>query len=48
VFENRMQRRIFGPKQEEVARGWRRWHNVEIRNFYASPSIIRVIKSRRM
>jgi len=41
-------RRIFGPKREEVAGGWRRPHNEELCNLYASPNFIRVIKSRRM
>jgi hypothetical protein len=48
VFENRVLRRIFGPKREEVAGGWRRLHNEELHNLYASPNIIRVIKSRKM
>jgi hypothetical protein len=49
VFENRVQRRIFRPKREEVAGGLRRLHNEELHNLYASPIIIiRVIKSRRM
>jgi hypothetical protein len=48
VFENRVQRGIFGPKREEVAGGCRRLHNEELHNLYASPNIIRVIKSRRM
>jgi hypothetical protein len=48
VFENRVLRRIFGPKREEVAGGWRRLHNEELHNLYDSPNIIRVIKSRRM
>jgi hypothetical protein len=39
--------RIFGPKREEVAGGWRRLHNVELLNLYASPNIIRATKSRR-
>jgi len=39
-------RRIFGLKREEVAGGWRRLHNEELRNFYASPNIIKVIKLR--
>jgi hypothetical protein len=43
-----MLRRIFGPKREEVAGGWRRLHNEELHNLYASPDIVRVIKSRRM
>jgi hypothetical protein len=41
-------RRIFGPKRDEVTRGWRKLHNEELNDFYSSPSIIRVIKSRRM
>jgi hypothetical protein len=48
VFENRALRRIFGPKREEVAGGWRRLHNEELHNLHTSPDIIRVIKSRRM
>jgi hypothetical protein len=39
-----LRRRIFGPKREEVAAGWRRLHNEELHNLYASPNIIRVIK----
>jgi hypothetical protein len=38
----------FGPKRDEVAGGWRKLHNEELHNFYSSPSIIRMIKSRRM
>jgi hypothetical protein len=48
VFENRVLRRIFGPKREEVTGEWRRLHNVELNDLYSSPNIIRVIKSRRM
>jgi hypothetical protein len=48
VFENRVLRRIFGPKKEEVAGGWRRLHTEELHNLYATQNIIRVIKSRRM
>jgi hypothetical protein len=48
VFEIRMLRRIFGSKREKVVRGSRRLHNEKLHNFYASPNIIRVIKSRRM
>jgi hypothetical protein len=48
VSENRVQRRIFDPKREEVAGGWRRLHNEELDNLYTSPNVIRVIKSRRM
>jgi hypothetical protein len=48
VYENRVLRRIYGPKREEVAGSWRRLHNEELHNLYASPNIIRVIKSRRL
>jgi hypothetical protein len=48
VFENRVLRRIFGPKRDEVTREWRKLHNGELHNFYPSPNIIRKIKSRRM
>jgi hypothetical protein len=48
VFENRVLRRIFRPKMEEVEGCWRRLHNEELHNMYASPNIIRVIKSERM
>jgi hypothetical protein len=48
VFENRVLRRIFGPKRDEVTGGWRKLHNEELHNLYSSPSIIRMIKSRRM
>jgi hypothetical protein len=48
LFENRLLRRIFGPKREEVTGDWRRMHNEEFRNLYASPNINVVIKSRRM
>jgi hypothetical protein len=48
VFENRVLRRIFGPKREEVAGGWRRLHNEELHNLCISVNIITVIKSRRM
>jgi hypothetical protein len=41
-------RRIFGPKRDEVTGGWRQLHNEELHNLYSSPSIIRMIKSRRM
>jgi hypothetical protein len=47
VFENRVLRRIFGPKRDEVTGGWRKLHNEELHNLYFSPSIIRMIKSRR-
>jgi hypothetical protein len=48
VSENRLLRRIFGPKRDEVTGGWRKLHNVELHTLYSSPSIIRMIKSRRM
>jgi hypothetical protein len=48
VFENRVLRRIFGPKRDEVIGGWRKLHNEDLHNLYPSPSIIRMIKSRRM
>jgi hypothetical protein len=48
VFENRVLRRIFGPKRDEVTGGWRKLHTEELHNLYSSPSIITVIKSRRM
>jgi hypothetical protein len=47
VFENRVLRRIFGPKRDEVTGGWRKLHNEELNNFYSSPSIIRMIKIGR-
>jgi hypothetical protein len=48
VFENRVLRRIFGPKREEVTGEWRKLHNEELRDLYSSLGIIRMIKSRRM
>jgi hypothetical protein len=48
VFENRVLRRIFGPKRDEVIGGWRKFHNEELYNLYSSLNIIRMIKSRRM
>jgi hypothetical protein len=48
VFENRVLRRIFGPKRDGVMGGWIKLHNEELHNFYSSPSIIRIIKSGRM
>jgi hypothetical protein len=47
VFENKVLKRIFGPKRDEVTGGWRKLRNEELRDLYSSPSIIRVIKSRR-
>jgi hypothetical protein len=48
VFENRVLRRIFGPKRDEVTGKWRKLHNEELRDLYSSLSIIRIIKSVRM
>jgi hypothetical protein len=48
VFENRVLRRIFGPKRDEVTGGWRKVHNEELHNFNSSQNIIRMIKSRRI
>jgi hypothetical protein len=48
VFENRVLRRIFGPKRDEATAEWRRLHNEELNDLYSSPNIIRVIKSKRM
>jgi len=48
VFENRMLRRVFGPKRDEVTGEWRKLHNEEINDLYSLPNIVRVIKSRRM
>ena len=47
VFENRVLRRIFGPKRDEVAGEWRKLHNEELSDPYSSPNIVQVIKSRR-
>ena len=46
VFENRVLRRIFGPKRDEVTRDYRKLHNEELNDLYSSPNIVRVIKSR--
>jgi hypothetical protein len=48
VFENRVLRRIFGPKRDEVTGEWRKLHNEELHNLYSLPNIIRMIMSRRM
>jgi hypothetical protein len=44
VFENRVLKRIFGPKRDEVIGGWRKLHKEQLRDLYSSPSIIRMIK----
>jgi hypothetical protein len=48
VFENRVLRRIFGPKRDEVTGDWKKLHNEELHGLYSSPSIVGVIKARRM
>jgi len=48
MFENRVLRRIFGPRRVEATGEWRRLHNEELNDWYCSPNIVRVIKSRRM
>jgi hypothetical protein len=48
VFENRVLRRIFGPKRDEATVGWRKLHNEELHNVYSSPSIIRMMNPRRI
>jgi hypothetical protein len=48
VFENRVLRRISGPKRDEVTGEWRKLHNEELHNLYSSPDIIRQVKARRV
>jgi hypothetical protein len=48
MLENRVLRRIFGPKRDQITGGWRKLHNEELHNLYISPNIIRMMKSRRM
>jgi len=48
VFENRVLRRVFGSKRDEVTGEWRRLHNEELNDLYSLPNIVRVVKSRRM
>jgi hypothetical protein len=48
VFENRVLRRIFGPKRDHVTGDCRKLHNEELHNLYSSPNVIIMIKSRRM
>jgi hypothetical protein len=44
MFENRVLRRIFGPKRDRMTRGWRKLHDEELHNLFSSPSIIRIIE----
>jgi len=48
VFENRVLRRVFGPKRDEVTGEWRKLHNEELSDLYTLPNIVRLVKSRRM
>jgi hypothetical protein len=48
VFENRVLRKIFGPKRDEVTGEWRKLHNEQLNDLYSSPNIVQLIKSRRM
>jgi len=48
VFENRVLRRVFGPKRDEVTGEWRRLHSEELSDLYSLPNIVQVVKSRRM
>jgi hypothetical protein len=45
VFENRMLRRIFGPRRNEVTKEWKKLHNEELNDLYSTPNIVRVVKS---
>ena len=48
MFENRVLRRVFGPKRDELTGEWRKLHNEELNDVYSLPNIVRVVKSRRM
>ena len=48
MFENRVMRRIFGPRRDRVTGKWRKLHNEELSDLYSSPNTVRVIKSRRL
>ena len=48
MFENRVLRRVFGPKRDEVTGEWRKLHNEELNDLYSLPNIVRMVKSRRM
>jgi hypothetical protein len=47
VFDNRVLRKIFGPKRDEVTGGWRKLHNEKLHNLYTSTSMMRIIRTRR-
>jgi hypothetical protein len=47
VFENRVLRRVFGPRRDDVAGEWRKLYNEELNDLYSLPNIVRVVKSRR-
>jgi hypothetical protein len=48
VFENRVLRRVFGPKRDDVTVEWRKLHNEKLNDLYSLPNIVHVVKSRRM
>jgi hypothetical protein len=48
VFQNRVLRRVFGPRRDEVTGEWEKLHNEELNDLYSLPNIVRVVKSRRM
>ena len=48
MFENRVLRRVFGSKRDEVTAEWRKQYNEELRDLYSLPNIVRVVKSRRI
>ena len=48
MFENRVSRKVFGPKRDEVTGEWRKLHNEELNDLYSLPNIVRLVKSRRM
>ena len=48
MFENRVLRKVFGPKRDEMTREWRKLHNEKLKDRYSLPNIVRVVKSRRM
>jgi hypothetical protein len=48
MFENRLLKRVFGPKRDEVTGEWSKIHNEELNDLYSLPNIVRVVKSRRM